>query len=273
MSQIDIDSVAGAGTSGPQGFPGIDGVDGLDGQDGLPGAIGPQGPQGVQGIPGSSGSSDPTSSSYVSDEFHSGANPGSSVPSSGLNAMGQLGWYMTSGNGPSGQKSSELNHPGILTFGMNNGRNALHLKESGADLLPASTFDATWWVRPNNVDANTEYIIGWVNGANDVGSQTNAIALVKAYANTNWHYLTRAASVGTSVDTGVAITTGWFKIRIRRVDATTIGFTINNGTELTTTSNIPTAAIYTTAEVNVNTAANKSLDLDFFGLAVTGFSR
>ncbi len=61
--------------------------------------------------------------------------------------------------------------------------------------------------------------------------------------------------------------------RIRRVDASTVGFTVNDGTEVTATGNIPTATLSPFIAITNTTANAKSVDIDYFDLMVRGISR
>lgn len=189
--------------------------------------------------------------------------------------IGSYGWATVGGTLTN--TAAEASHPGIVTrsTGTTSGTTAAtYLRSTAATgvFLPADTFDLVWIVRLNTNDANTTMRVGAGNDAS-VSPPANGLYLEKLDADTNWFVVARASSTQTRTDTGVATGTGWNKIRIRRVDASTVGFTLNAGSEITITTNIPTAALQPMHQIVNSAAAAKTCDLDYFDLLLTGLTR
>ncbi|MBK7925914.1 MAG: hypothetical protein IPJ98_00030 [Bryobacterales bacterium] len=161
-------------------------------------------------------------------------------------SIGTLGWQQ-GGIGTFSELTGELNHPGIIrldsTTSTTSNSASMHLMRT-AGLQRAEMFDLTWIFRPNQADGNTVVRAGLLCSAASVYYQprpSDCIWLEKAAADSNWYWTVRAS--GTDVqrgDSGVAVTVGgWVKLRLRRVDASRIGFTVNGGAELMTSASLP----------------------------------
>jgi len=93
----------------------------------------------------------------------------------------------------------------------------------------------------------TDLRFGFIGTATAANPPTDGIYFEKLAADTNWFLVCRkdgAPPTQTRVDTGVAANNafeGRELFRLRRVDATTIGATVGSGSEVTSTTNIPTA--------------------------------
>lgn len=207
----------------------------------------------------------PDTGMFVSDDFVSG--------SAATGNMGELGWSFSGG----GQVPQEgvANHPGIVrkttsatagTYGV------MRLAVDGL-LIPSHDFEQLFIALPNSTDTDTTIRVGIGNASTD-DPPANGVYFEKLGADTNWFAVTRDAGVQTRTDTGVAVTSTWMRFRVRRVDATTIGFSLNSGTEQTHTANIPTVALNPFIAISNNAAsANKSIDIDQFSLLIQGLSR
>jgi hypothetical protein len=209
---------------------------------------------------------DPLLTQSLIDDFMSG--------SAGAGATGTQNWYWF--NGALSVPDGEANHPGIVrkTTGAVINTYALIylLLSAGGPVLPAATFDQTWVVRLNTNDANTTVRVGM--GANCAANPPAAgIYFEKLAADTNWFRITRSGAVQTRTDHGVAVSTGWIKFRIRRINGTTLGFSINGGTEAQVTANIPTVGLTPHVAITNTAAADKNIDVDFFSHVVTGLVR
>lgn len=194
----------------------------------------------------------------------------------GTNGQWGLSWAASGGAGASSQ-ASVAGHPGLARLGTGTTANAyvkMNAKDGGFDgaFLPAETFDLRWIFRLNQSDVNTMAQLGLRADANS-DTPDHGIYLEKQGADTNWFYVCRASAAQTRADSGVACGTGWVNFRARRKDAGTISFSINDGTETDITTTIPTADLPPSALIKTLTTVNKTMDLDYFGLLLTGLAR
>jgi hypothetical protein len=211
---------------------------------------------------------------YLKEDFCSGNNVAGGI--------GELGWQTS--NGTNLAIASEANHPGI--FQRSSAAVANVVAElwlgGGTGLFvnfdPSTMFDMTWIVRPNVLDAETLIRFGFLFTVAG-NPPTNGIYIERSTADTDFFGVTRsgAAQTRTAGLTGGALTaTAWYRLRIRRVDASTIGFTVNANAEVLATASIPTALMYACSQVYYNTGGTlgaKTVDYDFFDLLVTGLTR
>ena len=206
---------------------------------------------------------DYTTSLKIQDDFCGGSN------SSG--AIGTMGWV--TGGGTFSYQVSESNHPCIVrktTSAASGTFSFLYLNSVHASLLPGPV-DMTYVYRLNSNDANTTCRIGAMALINI--APTDGIYIEKKDADTNWFVVTRASSTETRVDSGVAISTGWFTFRIVRTNSASVAFYINGTLVSTSTTNIPSAGLTIGAQIVNSAAADKSFDLDYAEVTMSGLSR
>ena len=172
--------------------------------------------------------------------------------------------------------SGIANHPGLIQIVNSTSTPigiALHPNDSGIlHFAPAAMFDLNWIFRPNTVDSNTLIRVGI--GTNPTATPlTDGIYLEKLAADTQFFGVTRAASSQTRTAALATVNAStWYRIRIRRIDASTIGFTLNGGTEVTATATVPTAVL--TPFVYITSASgSKTLDVDYFDISFSGLTR
>ncbi len=217
----------------------------------------------------------PDTSVFISEEFLEGC-----ASTATTRTCGTLNWSTSnSGTGTAIiQTAAVAGHPGIQNMSTGSTANRaqrIHLGISNTIgiLNPVDNFTIVWIMRLNQSDANTVCRIGLANNANVI-QPANGIYFEKLGADNNWFGVTRATSSQTRTAAMDATGTGWVRLTIRRVNGTTIGFQINNGTEITATATIPTAALIPWAIIDNNsTAAAKTIDLDYFHLLVTTIQR
>lgn len=204
---------------------------------------------------------------YAKDDFIGG--------SASTGFIGELGW-ISAGTGTVTRPAGEAGHPGIVRLDSTATISTIcAISPTGngtTTMLPAEMFDMTFIVRLNTNDADTLVRLGLAAASNSNPS-ANGIWVEKDNADTSWAGITRASSVETQSANLVAVGTGWVKFRIRRVNPTTIGFTVDDGTEVTQTTNIPTTALHPFLQIRNNAAAAKTIDMDFWDIHVTGLSR
>lgn len=216
-----------------------------------------------------SGGADPIANPDFLDDFDAGNTASGTV--------GRMNW--TVGGGATSRITAESGVPGIVrrATGTTNGTNALTYNPSaiGAGILPAESFDITMRVRLNQTDANTNFRAGLQCDTSLLSNvpPNNGIYFEKLETDTNWFGVTRASSSSTRTNTSQAASTSWVKLRIRRVNGTTIGFTVNSTPEVTATATIPTAACVYWMVITNSTTADKTFDVDYFRNQISGLTR
>ena len=210
---------------------------------------------------------DPVDALVVSDDFISGT--------VGAGAIGNLGWYQAGGT--VSHVAGEADHPGIVRRETGTTSNTvaytcLRSTPTTGPVSLADAFDATWVFRLNTADANTRARLGFsVNWS--INAPTDAIYLEKLESDTAWFGVARAASTQTrSAALGTA-DTDWHRLRIRRIDASTVGFTLDDGAEVTVAADVPAVAAQPGTHLVNTTTDNKTLDHDLFTLAIRGLTR
>jgi hypothetical protein len=261
---------AGTGATGPTGATGA-GATGATGPTGITGVTGPTGGTGVTGpsvfvTPSTTFRLPPEQFAYVWDDF---------MVSAGASQLIGIGWFLLGGTAT--VQPSEASRPGILrrfTSAASGTYAVCYVQNTvTGSLLPANFFDVTFIVRPNTIDADTLLRIGLGASATS-NPPADGIYLEKLAADTAWFGVTRAASSENRAATGVTVVAGtWYKLRLRRIDASTVGFTVNGGTEVTATLTIPTTAMQPFFAIFNAAAADKTLDIDFFDCLLTQLSR
>lgn len=191
-----------------------------------------------------------------------------------LSDLGELGW--TGANGSTSAFTSAAGRPGICRRDTSASSGTVAYNRlaatSGGNILPAESFDMLYVFRTNHADTDTAVRIGL--GADSTANPPNdGIFLEKVLADTSWFAVTRNTSTQTRSAAMATVDTDWVRLRIRRIDASTIGFTFNALTEVTLTTNVPTVALTPFFQIINGAAASKTLDLDYFSLRITGLSR
>jgi hypothetical protein len=206
--------------------------------------------------------SDPSVAYIMADDFHS--------QSLETGEVGELGWSFV--NGSMAANASEQNHPGVL------------LRRSGVTANLVATFylaaavnttthrydecDTTTWIFRATV-ANTDTVYQWgLFAALGNIAPVSGVYLERLAADANWFFVTRSANVQTRVDSGVAFNTNWVKIRIRRINATNVGFSINGAAEVVVTTNAPAAAtgLLPGMQMTPNGVTARDVLIDFFAM-------
>lgn len=221
---------------------------------------------GAWGTPAGGGSAAPVPTLvYFVDDFIGG-----NVTSGNV---GQLGWVQGGPNNPT-VIASVANHPGLINSStgatINSVQNlALSRNSSASGVIdPADTFDMIFIFRLNTNDANTIMRCGLAMNST-VDPFVDGIFIEKKAADTQWFGVTRAASAETRTASLGNVSTNFVKMRIRRISGTTIGFTVDAGTELTLTATIPTVFLTIFIHCKNTAAAAKNFDIDYFQMALT----
>lgn len=210
----------------------------------------------------------PATMSYEYDDFVSGGT------ASGV--VGKLNWVYAVG-AILATGVTDINHPGTTVRDTGTAINSyawmrLHSTPGGQSYFGSQTFDMTWIIKLAQADIATLVRLGM--GANgSANPPTNGMYFEKLAADTTWFAVCRNDSVQTRTDTGIAASTSWVKFRTRRVNSTTIGFSINSGADVTITTNIPLGGMTPFVAILNAAAVSKTFDLDWWSCLVTGLVR
>lgn len=187
-------------------------------------------------------------------------------------AVGKLGWSFSGGNIT--MLAAESGRVGILRrgTGATSGTTAwTRLWDSNNGIfLPSEMFDILFIVRTNHIDSNTIIRIGLSDS--DSGSPpTNGIYYERSTSDTTWQAVCRSGGSETKVDTTVVATTsGFHRFRIRRLNSSTIRFELGPD-DITT--NIPTTGLIPFFHIRNTEASDKTMDVDYFDILITGLAR
>lgn len=214
------------------------------------------------------GSTDPRTTLRIFDDFTGGSTSSGQIGAAGWNTF----------QGSTNVVAGVAGHPGIIqrsTTSTSGTLAAMYLGNSASNgpLWADDTVSHEMMVRLNTNDANTTVRVGLTqSGASATPGE--AAYFEKLDADTNWFIVTRHSSIQTRADTGVAVGTGWITFRVRRTDATHFGFTINGGTETTTTANLPTGvALQPVVQIANSAASAKTIDIDYADVGVAAMTR
>lgn len=191
--------------------------------------------------------------------------------------IGELGWGFT--NGSWNLIPPEANHPGICrrTSTAVAGTVASSFFGGGGTatiLRWDQTEEQTWIIRPVTTDADYDIRVGLFSDATQ-NPPSNSICFERLAADTSWFGVTRDSGAQTRSAALAVFAAGWFRLRIRRINATTVGFTINGGTEVTQTGNVfggATALVIGLQIIPTSTNA-RSVDYDAFCHVIPAMTR
>jgi len=187
--------------------------------------------------------------------------------------IGELGWGFTSGTW--NLINAVTNHPGICRRTSTAVIDAIaSAYPGGGGATPNMNFDQlremNWVVRVPTTIANMDIRIG-LSSDFTAAAAANGAYFEKLATDTNWFGVGRVSSVETRTDTTVAgAADAWVNFRLRRVSATVLGFSVNNGAEIQVAGNMPidTTALLPGFHVVPKSLAARSLDVDFFSMTL-----
>lgn len=192
------------------------------------------------------------------DEFFSGNNTAGSI--------GKLGWSFTGGT--AALQTSAANHPGVMrrSTSASSGTLASFYQYVGVTAQWAATdYDLVWVVKLVQVDANTSARWGAFSSFLSNPPADGAF-FERLDADTNFFCVSRlgADQTGTHIDSGVVADTGWHRYAIHR-RSTSITFEIDGVPVCgVMTTNISTAVMQGATQIVNSTAADKSIDHDYY---------
>lgn len=204
------------------------------------------------------------SSIYVFDEFISGLNTNGTT--------GSLGWIVN--GGVATNLASSAGRPGLFrkeTSAVSGTISQLVSSGNGSVWDPSSPYRITEIIRLNSNDANTTMRIGIANSF-AVNPPADGIYFEKLDADTNWFCVTRAGGVQTRSDSGIAVSTN-FATFVHTRSSSGVQFALNNANVCLHTTNITAALSASGFHIINSAAANKTADIDYFSMAVSGLTR
>jgi hypothetical protein len=190
------------------------------------------------------------------------------------NQIGDLGWAASNGStvAPS---APDTGYPGGISRSTTSTISTVAtttLHALPGLFLGSETFDCIIVVKLDQTDSDTTARFG-LAGNNISNPPTRGIYFEKLAADTNWFRVTRNASTETRTDTGVAASTSYLKLRIRRVDGSNVGFTVNAGSEVNQSANVPTTSLFPFLQIVNAAAVAKLFTINYFELRLTGLTR
>lgn len=201
----------------------------------------------------------PLTAPFMSDEFD--------FASTESGEIGQMGWGFT--NGTFGLVNPEANHPGICrrTSTAVSGTIASFYSGGGGG-APVYRFDQldeqSWILKPLAITTDHDLRFGWCSDLTD-DTPTNGFYFERLAADTTWFAVSRQNDAQTRTAMN-AIVADWTKLKLRRVSAAAVAFSINGGAETQIATNIPLAtnALAFGGQVIPRSAAAQSVDIDFY---------
>jgi hypothetical protein len=199
---------------------------------------------------------------YVYDEFLGGSHSSATV--------GMLGWGFTNGTWVRVPPSPD--HPGIMrrTSSATSGQvSSWYLTAfTGATTIRQDQWSSwTWVVLPSDSGANSHDVRIGVSGDWTANPPTNGVYFERLTTEANWFVVTRSGGVQTRTNTGIAYTAAtYYTLHARKNAAGSIEFFIGGALVATHAANIPagSTALVEGGHLIPNTAAARSLDIDFF---------
>jgi hypothetical protein len=214
----------------------------------------------------------PAGQLILKDEFATG------TTSSG--AIGDLGWTLGHGASPANPsvaiETATGDHPGVITVtcdAANTGTSGMILQGTAGKMIdPDDMFEVIFLVK-FNTNTSVFYSLGLSGSAASTFTPSNGICF-QTYdlggGTLRWVGKTIKAGTPSTTADFSAPDTSWHRFRIRRIDTTTIGFSMDGGPEKVITTNIPDTGILNPYIVFSNgSAAGKDFTLDYFELSRT----
>lgn len=212
---------------------------------------------------------DPSYPTVLRDEFLTGLQ-------NTTGRLGELGWVYSNFTAMQAL-SAVAGHPGIIvaTSSASIGQvNHMSWRKTtgGFEFFPNEVDELYWVFRQAATGNDADQRIGLHRDAS--GTSSDGLYLEKLAADTNWQFVGRASGSQNRQDTGIAAnTTNWMKVRLRRETDTDWRCSINGGSEVAVTANIPTNSLGPFLQLVPTTANARALHVDFFSLRLKALSR
>lgn len=204
---------------------------------------------------------------------------------SGGGLYGELNWgvgaqYLNVTGSGIGAPVAE--HPGVIaftgTYDTQAGVMYLILTYLPYPFHQSEDFDLSFIIKPAyDNSTNVKYRFGLYEAAQNpyIDPPNSGVYFEKLTGDTNWYSVTRYAAAETRNSTGVAASNGtWVNFRIRRIDSGTIAFSVNGGTEIQHTTNMPTGSLGLAPLMQCYVGSgSQGFSVDYFDLLITGLTR
>jgi len=182
--------------------------------------------------------------------------------------IGSLGWSHNL-QGTHAYIDAPAGHLGIyqrITTSTSYTANFLSVTASTGAMHPADSFANLWNLQLVQNDIDTFARFG-ASGNPSSLTPVSGIYIEKLFADVTWFAVCRAFSVETRVALPL-VDLLYHDFSIRRVDETTIGFTVDGGTEFTINTNVPTVPLLPFFGIQRGAGVNKSINIDYFSLDI-----
>lgn len=184
--------------------------------------------------------------------------------------MGELGWGFT--NGTWAITAAVANHPGIAqrTSTAVAGTVASTFTGGGGgtvSLLGSQIDEQNWVILLLTTSTDCDYRFGFFADVT-ANPPTHGAYFEKLSTDTNWFGVNRLSAAQTRADMSVAAAAAtWFSLKIRRVDATTMAYSIGDGEEVTIATHSPNGVSLAFGFQIIPTTANaRSVNVDAFSM-------
>jgi hypothetical protein len=200
----------------------------------------------------------------LEDDFLSGT--------TGNGTIGALGWG--TGSGTLLVFPSTINNPGIVQKGTTTTINTVAtlqlMTQNNSTIFPTYPHTVIFIASPMQVDVNTVMRIG-AFAAVSSNPPFTGIYFEKLGADTTWFGVIQIGGVSTRVNTNVPVTTEFSTFKYEAV-ANTVIFYINN-VNVAQLSGLPTLGIDPAVQIINLDALDKTIQIDYFQLYLTGLTR
>lgn len=173
--------------------------------------------------------------------------------------IGDMGWTFAGGDVVCCWTGTDDNHPGTVRIRSTSANLNTNIQMDNTSWNFSANFDIHWIIQGTATDAsNTLIRIGAMNGSGD--PPVRGVYVEKLFTDTNLFCVSRDASSETRTDMGVTYADAtWYTFRVRRVNGTTVGCTINGGSETTINTNVPTDSARMVMQVESNDTTQRGL--------------
>ncbi len=179
-------------------------------------------------------------------------------------------------NGARTNPGNVLNRVGIVrlsTTAVINTIAGLALGNGGTVIDPQNAYNMVWVVRPVTIDANTTVRVGIMESP-VINPPTRGIYFEKLDGDVNWFSVVRNAGIENRVDTGVPIVSEFVDLEFRSSGgigpAGLVQFLVNGVVvPAPAMTNFPTTSVRVNCQIVNSVAADKSIDIDYFEMAVS----